>query len=845
MMKYLAILLMLVVGAVPGTAQEVTGLTGWSIYLDPGHGGSNQNVGAFGYSEAQKVLVVGLNLREMLLATTDIDTVFMSRTTDRTVSLSQRVDHANRTGASFFHSIHSNAGPPSAAYTLMLWPQLRSGAEASPQGGKRMAELMVPFLTDAMRVPTVGAFGECAFYGFDSCRTPGTVANGQLNYKGSRNYVQGFTAMPSALSEGGFHTNPRQNQLNMNAEWKRLEAKAMYWTILAFHEANPPAERILTGIISDIDTGEPISGATITVGDRTYTTDTWASLFSQYSNDPDQLRNGFYYVEDLPPGPLTVRIEKEDYLAFEDVITPVDSFLTFLDVALISTRPPTVAAVAPEDGAETVRLIDPIVVDFDRQMDRTSVEAAAALEPETALTFNWSSDRRVVIVPDTLLPLTTYTFTIAGTAEGRYGHSFDGAGDGSPGSPFSMTFTTGFPDFEPPFPQASYPRVNARDADLRPPISVTFNEPLNPATLEGRVWLEESATGSRVPGQRAVYAVNEQGIISYFPAEALAPGTAYVLEIQEGIEDRFRNVMTIPRRVRFTTADEPPEIMILDDFETGVDAWWVPQQSGTTTGIVIDSTNAVLDTTTVLLFDDDRQALRIPYGWDTAADEWLIRTFLPPDAPTNRTFDAGYTLQAYVFGDGSGNQIRFAVDDNVPASDAGNHEVSPWVTIDWVGWQLVAWDLDADGTGTWLGDGTVEGTLRFDSIQLTHVPDAAAFGQIVVDDLRLVRPAAATPTEPGTEVPAAYRLEPNYPNPFNPSTTLRFHLPEATEATLAVYDIMGRHVATLVQGRFAAGTHEATWTARDAAGRTVSSGVYLVRLETPTFQQTRRMLLVK
>ncbi|RMH65132.1 MAG: T9SS C-terminal target domain-containing protein [Bacteroidetes bacterium] len=845
MTKYLAIGLLCVACAVPGMAQEVTGLAGWSIYLDPGHGGSNQNVGAFGYSEAQKVLAVGLHLRDLLLETTDIDTVFMSRTTDRDVSLSQRVDHANRTGASYFHSIHSNAGPPDAAYTLLLWPQLRSGAEASPPGGKRMAELMIPYLTDAMRVPTVGARGECDFYGVESCRSPGSFSSGLRNYKGSRNFVQGFTAMPSSLSEGGFHTNPRQNQLNMNAEWKRLEARALYWAILAFHGASPPAERLLAGVISDIDTGQPINGATVTAGGQTYTTDTWASLFSQYSSDPDQLRNGFYYFEALPAGSLAVRVEREGYLPFDAVVSPADSFFTFLDVALISTRPPGVAAVSPADGAEAVRLIDPIVIDFDRQMDRASVEAAASLVPETPLSFLWSSDRRVTVVPDTLLPLTTYTFTLDGTARGRYGHGFDGAGTGTPGSAFSLTFTTGYPDYQPPAPRASYPRVNARDTELRPPISMVFDEPLNPASVPGRVWLEASATGTRIPGRLDVYAVQEQGIITFFPDDDLDPGTAYSLEVREGIEDRFRNAMTIPRKVRFTTTARPPEITRLDDFEAGVDAWWVPQQSGTTTGIVIDSTNAQPDTTTVLRFDDGRQALRLSYGWDTTAVDWLIRTYLPPDAPANRTFDESYILEAYVFGDGSGNQFRFAVDDRVPATAAGHHEVSPWITIDWLGWKRVSWDLSTGETGQWLGDGVLDGTLRFDSIQLTHVPGAAVYGQLVIDNLQLVRAVTTTAAEPLAETPAAYRLEPGYPNPFNPSTTLRFHLPEATAVTLAIYDVMGRQVATLVQGQFAAGTHAATWDARDAAGRTVSSGIYLARLETPAFRQTRRLLLVK
>lgn len=65
----------------PLQAQEVTGLDGFSLFLDPGHS-QTENQGLYNYSEAQKVLRVGLALREMLLTQTDIDTVYISRTND-------------------------------------------------------------------------------------------------------------------------------------------------------------------------------------------------------------------------------------------------------------------------------------------------------------------------------------------------------------------------------------------------------------------------------------------------------------------------------------------------------------------------------------------------------------------------------------------------------------------------------------------------------------------------------------------------------------------------------------------------------------------------------------------
>jgi hypothetical protein len=93
-------------------------------------------------------------------------------------------------------------------------------------------------------------------------------------------------------------------------------------------------------------------------------------------------------------------------------------------------------------------------------------------------------------------------------------------------------------------------------------------------------------------------------------------------------------------------------------------------------------------------------------------------------------------------------------------------------------------------------------------------------------------------TKPG--VPTGYLLAANYPNPFNPITTIRYSLPEPVHARLRVYDLLGREVALLADRLQAAGTYEAVF---DATG--LPSGVYLYRLEAGRFTQIRAMTLVK
>lgn len=96
------------------------------------------------------------------------------------------------------------------------------------------------------------------------------------------------------------------------------------------------------------------------------------------------------------------------------------------------------------------------------------------------------------------------------------------------------------------------------------------------------------------------------------------------------------------------------------------------------------------------------------------------------------------------------------------------------------------------------------------------------------------------------EVAAAPSLAQNFPNPFNPSTSIAFTLTEAAAVDLSIYDTSGRLVRTLAAGRiFAPGAHAVSWNGRDDRGRAAAAGVYLYRLDAGTFSETRRMALLK
>jgi hypothetical protein len=94
-------------------------------------------------------------------------------------------------------------------------------------------------------------------------------------------------------------------------------------------------------------------------------------------------------------------------------------------------------------------------------------------------------------------------------------------------------------------------------------------------------------------------------------------------------------------------------------------------------------------------------------------------------------------------------------------------------------------------------------------------------------------------------LPSGCFLGQSSPNPFNPTTTIRFGIPEDGHVLLTVHDVGGRLVATLVNGRRSGGESVATWDGRDWAGRNVASGIYSTRMVTRDFTATNKMVLLR
>jgi len=554
------------------------------------------------------------------------------------------------------------------------------------------------------------------------------------------------------------------------------------------------------------------------------------------SFDGTQDHNGSYYYS----ATMLDRYWNESLLA------------TTVQTPAIESYAPIITSAYPSDG-DTVDVNSVLSILFSKTMETTSVEAAISISPEVVVDeYSWSeSDHRLLIyLQDNYDFLTTYTVTLSDVMTDINGVVLDGDADGAAGGDYSFSFHTKEVDEAGPRVIYSNPDIitGSEAFDVDDVLSFVFDEELDPATVTAEA-ISFSQGGVEEEFDFLLTGFYGKSVLDIKLYERLPAATDYSVTLASSVTDTLGNPLTEDVSVSFTTANEHYSEVLPIDYFTYTGEWWDPEGSGSTVGTIGSATSFSYSSNVYLpgssIYTQGKKSAYIRYEWDTEATSHLLREYMPGGAPQGVHFDASYTIQIYIYGDASNNKFRFCLDEGSGTTWATG-EVSLWTTIDWEGWRLVEWDLSNPAeVGVWsgLGNQILDGPeFRVDSFQMTYdTENGETSGLIYLDNFRAIkRSPGVSIDEQQHQLPSEVTLNQNFPNPFNPETTMGFELPNAMQARLTVFDIKGRVVEQLIDGQLNAGYHQLSFN-----GSNLSAGVYLMRLDTEMGSQVKRILLLK
>lgn len=247
----------------------------------------------------------------------------------------------------------------------------------------------------------------------------------------------------------------------------------------------------------------------------------------------------------------------------------------------------------------------------------------------------------------------------------------------------------------------------------------------------------------------------------------------------------------------------------------------------------VDSTSCI-DYTIWFYSTQDSGWVNIPYALNGAALQihcsssgyyavaLVVDEFVPqPNCPAGDTLivtDSTYIYQTFLMTSNRGKLLEYSF-------DWGNGDFSQWST-------------DTMASYIWLEPGVYPVLVKARNMSDTT--------QIEVSDTLIVHVIdSRTGIEDWLAVPDKFMMDPNYPNPFNPETTIRYGLPEADDVRLEIYNIVGQRVAVLLDENKKAGYHQITWRGMNDSGHSVSSGIYFVVLRSSKKVLKQKVMLLR
>jgi len=406
----------------------------------------------------------------------------------------------------------------------------------------------------------------------------------------------------------------------------------------------------------------------------------------------------------------------------------------------IPSNPPVVLSVTPAEG-DSIITNPSIVFEFSKEMDINSFDISVTPEvivESISISDEWHNLNKEVTIELSALEFgTEYTLTIGSGTMDLAGLAIDGNFDGTGGDSYVISYYTYNVDNRGPFVVASTISSDIDPIDPEEAFTFVFNELLDKESIAENVTLLNG--GNNLNVDVMVKDFDNSTVVTMKTKSALLSNSPIDITLTTGITDTAGNSLESDVVVTTNIAGYYySENNLMDNFKGG-SSWWDPEGSGSTVGTVDGFTKFDFNDKVYMPGFTNSESGKITYMWDeTYEGQPLLRDHAASGPAVEKEVDSTYTLQCYVFGDGSNNEFRFAMYERNGNDIA---EVSTWTTIDWIGWKLVEWDMgDPSQIGEWLGNGIMDGAYyQLDGVHMTRGEGGAVSGEIYIDELRFVK----------------------------------------------------------------------------------------------------------
>lgn len=693
------------------------------IYINPGHGGYDSDdrvitIHPFTsgdtatFAESKSNLGKGFRLRELLWEKGY--NVVMSRvtnTTDDDLYLSTIVRLANQSGADLFLSIHSNAtGTANRVNFPIIFFRGYDNEPENPESKVWATEIDKHLLTNNATIWTSTSQNVRGDWSFQP--SWGTQGYGVLC---------GLT-IPGSLSEGSFHDYTPETYRLLSSHfywiegWNFYKAVNEHYGISGFDYGGIAGrindERVLrdaTYKMFQEDVLAPIHGAVVELWDATGTTKLEECI-------TDSLYNGMYSFRRVTPGTYKLKYHSSTHYADECEVTVTADEITYANLKMKKVRstPPAVLSYSPvwSEGGEPVLCNEPVVINFNWDMDKESTEAAFSIEPPVEGTITWEDQNyRMVFTPNDTYDISTkYTVKLAATAMHGGGTTME--------APIEFSFFTtnrNFMTITGMFPKDGEP-VHYKSAN----IEVRFDKIPNVTPILSQVTVTDSQGNAVQLNKRSMKYSKAGAEYGYFRipfTKSLTTGETYTLTLSEEIADKDGITLQNGLTINFTAVDAGEA---KDDaaVETMEDATLYVQNEQGCTNL---NTSTVSNDATNKLFDTNCVDFTYEFTSTEGGEVLWSRTSFAETAITDA--DA---LGVHVFGDLTANEVylQMTSEDDVKYVSLGQ--------MTFLGWRY----LEVPMTGVLEGGKT----YKLSGIKMTQTPsDMSRTGAVKLDNINLIK----------------------------------------------------------------------------------------------------------